>query len=283
MKIRSARSTYGSFAAGPAGFFSAGAFMSSTVYVEILRQGSLDSGGEEAQPLGERAQHRLGEAGAHFHQRQEGGAADRQQGAVGLGERRGEARRLLDQRRLAEYSARAELLHHLVADLHRDPAFGDDVHAQARLTRLHDRLVAVEVDRHFVRQAVQQLRQVLRIERHRFLGGGLGRERTGGLERLDRLAQPPDHDAHQHQREAGLPAQRRLELLVVERDQLAGALRHGGGAARRVADGRQLAEDLAWLDRADRLAAGEQADLAAEQQVDLAALEEALAFLLGEG
>ena len=92
-----------------------------------------------------------------------------------------------------------------------------------------------------------------------------------------------DHHAHHHHGEFRLLAQRRLELLVVERDHAAGGFRHRRGAARRVRDERHLAEDLAGAHAADGLAPGDQPDLALEQQVHLVpAHERDRPFVLGE-
>src|SRR5437660_34794 len=103
---------------------------------------------------------------------------------------------------------------------------------------------------------------------------GHGREQgdaEGGL----RLHQAQEHVAvDREERELGLLLQRRGEALVVERDHAARGRRHRGGAPRRIADRRHLAEDLARLERADRLALGGERDLAFEEEVHLVALEE---------
>src|SRR5216117_2871595 len=92
----------------------------------------LEPGGEEPQAAGERAEHRLPELGAHFHQRDKGLAADRLQRAVGLRGGVGDARRRsVDQGRLAEHAARAQALDDAPADRNRDPTFDDRVHANA--------------------------------------------------------------------------------------------------------------------------------------------------------
>jgi hypothetical protein len=93
-------------------------------------------------------------------------------------------------------------------------------------------------------------------------------------------AQALDHHAEHHQRELGLLLQRGGELPVVESDHAARGLRQGGGAARRIADRRHLAEDLADLHRAERPAFGGQPDLAVQQQVHLVAPEQDAACLL---
>src|SRR5688572_31569378 len=90
----------------------------SSARLEFLVRQAL---GQEAQPLGERGEHGEGEVGAAFHQLEEGGTRDRQELAVGLGDRAREARRLVDERRLAERPAGSQALDYLAADRDGDP------------------------------------------------------------------------------------------------------------------------------------------------------------------
>src|SRR5262249_28792648 len=100
----------------------------------------------------------------------------------------------------------------------------------------------------------------------------------------ERVADAPDHDAHEHQGELRLHAQGGLELPLVEPDHPARRPRHRCRASRHVGHRRHLAEDLALPDHAYDLALADQADLAVDEQVHLVALQEELAALvvLGE-
>src|SRR5262249_9739775 len=102
MKMRSASSSYGSrLGAAAAADLDSGALMGRSLQsksrVEPSELTLFGARGEEAQALCQRAQHRLGEARAHLDERHEGVAAHRQQRAIRLGHRSGEARRLVDQ------------------------------------------------------------------------------------------------------------------------------------------------------------------------------------------
>jgi hypothetical protein len=105
-------------------------------------------------------------------------------------------------------------------------------------------------------------------------------QRVRHAQPADRLAQSPDHDAHQHQRERRLLRQPGAELLVVERDDGGWAIRHRGGGARQLRDRGHLAEDLPLGDGLDRLVADDQADFALDEQVHLVPLEEHPAVLV---
>src|SRR3989442_1715505 len=93
-------------------------------------------------------------------------------------------------------------------------------------------------------------------------------------------AQAADHVAHQHEGELGVAAQRGLESPAVERDHAARGRGERGRAARRLAEGGPLAEDLPGGHGADRLALHQQGHFALEQVVHLVALQEEAARLL---
>src|SRR5258708_3493333 len=69
-----------------------------------------------AQPLGHGREQRDAERGLRLHQTQENVAVDGEQRAVGLGRGIRRARRLVDERHLAEDAARPDTLDHRAAD-----------------------------------------------------------------------------------------------------------------------------------------------------------------------
>ncbi len=172
----------------------------------------------------------------------------------------GEARRAIDQRHLAEHSARADFFHELALDGNREAAFQHDVHQHPGLAFLHDHLAAL-VGHPRLRERPRENGERGFVEHRRFLQLAL-RSGAARVQPADRLPKTADHKAHQHERELGFFPQGALELPVVEPDDAARQARDGARAAGRLADRGELAEDLALPDGADHLAACAQADFA---------------------
>src|SRR5262245_26363614 len=98
----------------------------------------VQAGSGIAHPLGDGGEKRGAEGRVGLDQVEEYVAADAEQHAVGLRGGVGGARRLVDQRHLAEHPADADILHQGAADGDRDAAFQHHVHQRAGLAGDHD-------------------------------------------------------------------------------------------------------------------------------------------------
>jgi hypothetical protein len=90
----------------------------------------------------------------------------------------------------------------------------DHVHEDPAVAFLHDDLVEVMQHRRLVLELALQLGEQLALEHGRLVPAVALRELAAQLS--NRLAQAPDDDSHQHQREFGELGDRGLELPLVE-------------------------------------------------------------------